>query len=260
MKNEGLNKIAVQISCDLSNVIIYSKNEGKTITIKKHYHWCDVSLIEHIESNNCGLMVFSDTITKLNDGAFSYTALTSITIPKSVKLIGDNAFLGCAYLKEFRGKFASEDSRCLVNGRILKRFAPAGLSEYTIPNNIATIGERAFESCEILSHVVIPNAVVQIGRAAFCNCGLLDLVLPDSVREIECDAFAGCQKLKQVQLPAGSITIGRGAFLGCDSLEIFSGECVTSDQRCVAIQGELVAFAPAHLLEYRIPEYLLKDI
>lgn len=219
-----------------------------------------MSLIERIESNNCGLMVFSDTITKLNDGAFSYTALTSITIPKSVKLIGDNAFLGCAYLKEFRGKFASEDSRCLVNGRTLKRFAPAGLSEYTIPNNIATIGERAFESCKILSHVVIPNAVVQIGRAAFCNCGLLDLVLPDSVREIECDAFAGCQKLKQVQLPAGSITIGRGAFLGCDSLEIFSGECVTSDQRCVAIQGELVAFAPAHLLEYRIPEYLLKDI
>lgn len=81
MKNEGLNKIAVQISCDLSNVIIYSKNEGETITIKKHYHWCDVSLIEHIESNNCGLMVFSDTITKLNDGAFSYTALTSITVP-----------------------------------------------------------------------------------------------------------------------------------------------------------------------------------
>ena len=49
-------------------------------------------------------------------------------------------------------------------------------------------------------------------------------------------------------------TIGLGTFYGCTSLAKFEGPLATSDQRCIVIDGALVAFAPAELFEYVIPE------
>ena len=95
-----------------------------------------------------------DSVTTIGEDAFFYcSSLTSVTIPDSVTAIGERAFVRCSSLQGFKGKFASEDSRCLIVDGVLNSFAPAGLTEYTIPNSVTTIGEWAFDSCSSLTSV-----------------------------------------------------------------------------------------------------------
>ena len=74
---------------------------------------------------------------------------------------------------EFKGKFASVDGRCLIINGVLCSFAPAGLTEYTIPDNVTKIANGALYHCNILKSITIPNSVEAIGDEAFESCNRL---------------------------------------------------------------------------------------
>ncbi len=75
------------------------------------------------------------------DGAFFFNYLLSVTIPNSVKSIGDRAFKWCFFLQSV-----------------------------TIPNSVTSIGDEAFSDCNSLQSVTIPNSVKSIGNSAFSLC------------------------------------------------------------------------------------------
>ena len=135
-----------------------------------------------------------DSVTTIGDYAFyNCSSLTSVTIPDSVATIGSNAFWNCSSLIEFKGKYASEDGRCLIIDGTLNSFAPAGLIEYTIPDNVTTIGELAFTDCSSLTSITIPDSVTTIGNCAFQDCrNLTSITIPDSVTKIGNSAFESC--------------------------------------------------------------------
>ena len=122
-------------------------------------------------------VTIGDSVTTIGNYAFEYcSSLTSVTIPDSVTSIGVSAFSGCSSLQEFNGKFASEDGRCLIIDGVLNSFAPAGLTEYAIPDSVTTIGESAFTYCGRLTSVTIPDSVTTIGYCAFYDCTSLTSV------------------------------------------------------------------------------------
>ena len=74
-------------------------------------------------------------------GAFVYLAsLTSITIPDSLKAIGEYAFSGC------------------------------GITSITIPDSVTLLGECAFSGCHNLTSVTIGNGVTHIVSKPFYSC------------------------------------------------------------------------------------------
>ena len=189
-------------------------------------------------------------VEHIEDNAFrGCSSLTTITIPYSVKHIGVSAFMQCNALTSFCGKFASGDNRCLIIDGTLNSFAPAGLTQYSIPNSVTSIGTRAFYNCSALTSFNIPESVTSIGEAAFTKCsalesfygkfasgdnrcliidgtlnsfapaGLTEYVIYDDITTIESYAFADCSKQTSITIPENVTAIGNKAFYNCSSLK-----------------------------------------
>ena len=60
----------------------------------------------------------------------------------------------------------------IVDG-VLNAFAPYGLTEYTIPDGVTSIGYGAFANCSSLATITIPEGVTSIGYIAFYSCSSL---------------------------------------------------------------------------------------
>ena len=64
---------------------------------------------------------------------------------------------------------------------------------------VTSIGYRAFDDCDSLTSIVIPDGVTTIGDFAFCDCeNLTSIVIPDSVTTIGILAFANCDSLTDI--------------------------------------------------------------
>ncbi len=79
-------------------------------------------------------------------------------------------------------------------------------------------GHGAFETCTTANRVTIPGTVTRIGANAFFNCGMTNVLIPNSVIHIDNNAFSDCHRLTQITIPDGVQTIGLYAFFGCSSL------------------------------------------
>ena len=127
-------------------------------------------------------------VTVIADSAFYYSNLMpSVTIPNSVKEIGNYAFSYCE-----------------------------GLSTITLPESVEEVGEGAMDFCVMLNDVNILAKISEVPNRMFSNCfNLVHLDLPEGVESLGIDAFGNCINLLDIKLPASLKHIGRGAFWHC---------------------------------------------
>lgn len=99
-----------------------------------------------------------------------------------------------------------------------------------LPNTIVYISEYAFAHCTNLTRIDIKSGIISIGNYAFYCCdGLTSINLPDSLTSIGTDIFANCVSLENVTLPSGITSIKVREFSNCINLtSIFIPKSVTT--------------------------------
>ena len=118
-------------------------------------------------------------VTRINDYAYNYSSLTSLTIGSSLTTIGRYAFAHCT-----------------------------SLTSVKIPGNVTSIGDYAFEYCTSLTSVTIPDNVTTIAYAAFYSCSsLTSVTIGSSVTSIGDFAFYPCGNLKRMVFQGNAPTV-----------------------------------------------------
>ena len=96
---------------------------------------------------------------------------------------------------------------------------PSIVTHEGVDYTVIKIRESAFERCNTLTSVIIPNSVTYIGDYAFYYCtGLTSVTIPNSVTAIGYSAFRKCKGLTSITIPNGMTSIGNSAFLDCTGL------------------------------------------
>lgn len=95
---------------------------------------------------------------------------TTVSVPDSVKVIGEEAFADNTYMTSIK-----------------------------LPANLEKISYAAFSGCNNLKTVTVPNNVTEIGTAAFANCtALASAAIGSSTKTFGIGVFTGCQELSSV--------------------------------------------------------------
>ena len=104
--------------------------------------------------------------------AFAGGLIPSVTIPNTVKTMGDGLFLLCKNLKS--AKFSNGLTE-IPNNAFYNCFS---LTTVELPRSITTIGGDAFNACFDLASITLPFSVTEIGEKAFKECtGLKELTV-----------------------------------------------------------------------------------
>ena len=155
-----------------------------------------------------------DSVSSIGEHAFyQCTGLTSVTIGNGVTSIETWAFNRCYNLSEFKGKFAEDNGRVLVVDGCVVAFAPAGLTEYTIPSNVISIGGYTFYGSDNLTSITIPSSVTSIGRQAFDYSDNLASIYCQATTPPTCDMsqFSGIASGFKIYVPAESVSAYKAA-------------------------------------------------
>ena len=149
----------------------------------------------------------SEGVTTLRAAAFpNCSALTTVSLPSTLRSIGEGAFIGCRALTEVTiPQGVTSISPQTFSGC-------RALASVTIPDSVTSIGRRAFYECYALTEVTIPGHVTSIGSEAFWACsGLTSVTIPDSVETIADGAFYFCRNLQSIELPSTLTALGANA-------------------------------------------------
>lgn len=190
------------------------------------------------------------SLTTLQDGCFSFTALKEFYVPASVSKIPSNPYVGGVlekitvapgnpYFKVVNNMLVElKDSKAYrvvcypykeaVNVEVpapvevigQRAFCRTQIEKVDLPPSLLEIQAEAFDSAVKLPQIEIPGNVKYIRDSAFYYCtSLKDVVLGGDLLSIGTYAFGSCRSICEIHLPDKLQTVGWGTFSQCTKLK-----------------------------------------
>lgn len=145
--------------------------------------------------------------------------LVEITLPSSLKVLGEWCFKDCSSLTNIMLPEGTE-----VLGTCCFGFCEA-LESINLPSTLREIESYCFSNCHKLQgKLVVPEGVERLGDGSFASTSITSISLPNTIREIGDECFKDCTKLVENQngklvFPERIERLGNGSFKGCHSLK-----------------------------------------
>ncbi|MBQ3866628.1 MAG: leucine-rich repeat domain-containing protein [Clostridia bacterium] len=191
-------------------------------------------------------VILPDTVRTIGARAFRQSGLHRFSMPDSVVFVGEDAFDGCAELREIslgKGLTVYPTGMC---------YGCEKLTELVIPEGVTVVGEECFSECGALESVSLPDSLREIGAYAFWKAGTDDLVfsVPAGVRSVGAGAFRATAWLRRQT--DEFVVVGDGVLLRYNGSETdvavpdgvkflsdaFSGTAVTCVTLPASVTGE----------------------
>ncbi len=155
--------------------------------------------------NGIKKLTIPKSVKSIGRDAFRYNNINELSLPKGLKIIGETAFAG----NKIEVLELSNSIKEIGEGA----FSLNSLKEITIPGSIKNISDGAFGRNTDLVKVNIEEGVNAVGNYAFVGAPIKQLVLPSSIREVGERAFA-YHKMEFLEIPGTVNTIKNSAFRG----------------------------------------------
>ncbi len=135
-------------------------------------------------------VIVPDDVLEIGDEAFKgQKDIKTITLPKSVKIIGKKAFFDCVRMTSI------------------------------IAEGVTVVDDHAFANCKKLTTVKLGDNVKRIGLGAFHSCSSLKEIRAWGVKILDEYAFWGCSKLELAEFGNEIAEISKYTFCDCRSLK-----------------------------------------
>ena len=230
-------------------------------------------------------IVLNEGITTIESYAFQYCdSLREITLPHSLKELGENVFYGCAKLaviningtftwsKDWLSNnpfgliyeiekitntnpnFVIEEGALYNSQKTILFRVPVKQLELQLSSTLKFIAAYACEKCRYIPSVLFPQSIAYIGKSAFCGCeSIREVEIPATITTISDSCFALCYRLAHLKLHDGIEEIHRDAFMGCSELEFIDypkGHEVRLNQLLRSARYEPIKRSPLMYTEY----------
>ena len=266
--------ISIALFCVLTTITRYTfykdfkvKMTGETVSITELKNKTKEKLVIPSSVVKIGYNAMEDSMARsitieyglrtIEDYAFKNCKnLVDITIPRSVKYIGQNSFFGNDRLKDvyYDGTiedwcniyfYAPREHKGCAKYDIADNFGDASpmdpasnfyildkngnvehnnkkyslLTELTIPKSVYTLGDHQFSGFDCITQVTIPENVSIIKNSTFYGCTNLKKVnIEGKLTHIPINTFRNCTSLEEVVLSDSITYMDRCAFYDCSSL------------------------------------------
>ena len=209
-----MNSNITSITIDKGNPVYDSRNDCNAIIetkTNKLIIGCatttipnDVTSIGEMAFLGCpkiNTIAIPESVTKIEDDAFSCSDITSLTLPQTIKHIGASAFQRCSKLESITIPMRVK----IIKERTFQECAE--LTNITISDSITSIEGSAFEGCTALTSIEISNSVTSIGERAFENCkNLTSVHIGKSLTSFKNNIFIFCNKLDSISVDKDNTT------------------------------------------------------
>ena len=117
--------------------------------------------------------------------------------PTSLRTIGQGAFAKCKSLRTAKLNEGLEvlgtDEYPMCDDMYHGVFERSALENVELPSTLKKIEYSAFQCCDNLRSIDLPDKLETIGMHCFSWSSLEKIVLPPNVKKVGLDAFRGCE-------------------------------------------------------------------